>query len=176
MAKMSGSASLCAIVVTAAVHVLSFHLLSNSHFFTSQHSTSSSAPTMALPAPEERFEAVPALSSGVQTAFEVPDVTTPKVFECSYFLDLSASRPQGYSEKRVTHSQIRFDHWGGSVDYDATLRVVLLSQSKIQTHHGHKHQQQAIAGKQFLSAASSALRTAAWMPRVPVLRTQMGYQ
>ena len=97
---MSGSALLFAIAVTSALQLLSFHRLRSSPFFTSQHKTSSSAPTIARPAPEERvaaFCAFSAFSSGAHTAFEEAEVTMPKVFECSYFLGNSVHRRQDAS-------------------------------------------------------------------------------
>ena len=91
---MSGSALLFAIAVTSALQLLSFHRLRSSPFFTSQHKTSSSAPMIARPAPEERVAAFCAFSSGAHTAFEEAEVTMPNVFECSYFLGNSAHRRQ----------------------------------------------------------------------------------
>ena len=87
---MSGSASLRAITVTSALQFASFHRLKSSTFFTSQQSTSSSAPTIALPAFDDRSVAFWGSSSWHQMALDEADVMSPKVFECSYFLHWSA--------------------------------------------------------------------------------------
>ena len=108
-AYISGSLLLCAIAVTSAWHALSLHRPNNSPFFTSQHSTSSLAPTMARPAPVDRVLGFGACSSGLQTVFEEAEVITPNVFECSYFLRslVIPSHQQGYGE---THLQVGLDH------------------------------------------------------------------
>jgi hypothetical protein len=81
------------ITVTCALQDVSRQRPSKSPFLTSQQRTSSPAPTMALPAPVRR--AVPARSSSrVQIAFDEPDATSPKVFECSNFLQKLVPRVQ----------------------------------------------------------------------------------
>ncbi len=72
--------------VTSALQLLSRHLLSSSPFLTSQHKTSSIAPTYARPAPVDE-EAV----SDVHSTLEEAEVIAPNVCECSYFLVESGS-------------------------------------------------------------------------------------
>ena len=85
-AYTSGSAWLRSIAVTSALHLLSRHRLSSSPFFTSQHRTSSFAPTKAWPAPLPRFKLPRALLFCVHTTFDEAELTRPKVEDCSYFL------------------------------------------------------------------------------------------
>lgn len=67
-----------------AVLALSCNLASSSPVLTSQHSTSSLAPTNARPAEVVEVEAV-------QRALEEAEVTVPKVWLASYFLQQSAT-------------------------------------------------------------------------------------
>jgi hypothetical protein len=81
-AKISLSVVLWTIAVTCDLQLLSFHRLNSSPFLISQHRTSSFAGTMALPAPVFREVSV----SADQIAFDVLELTRPKIFDCSYFL------------------------------------------------------------------------------------------
>lgn len=85
-ANTSRSALLWEIVVTSATQSLSLHRLKSSPFFTSQHMTSSSAPTTAFPTFDWRRAAFWKSSSGAQRTLDVEEVMRPKVLECSYFL------------------------------------------------------------------------------------------
>ena len=86
-AKKSGSALLCAIAVTGALHRSSFQRLRSSPFFISQQRTSSLAATTAWPA------LVPLRSLACQTMFDVAEATTPKDLACSYLLQCHACQP-----------------------------------------------------------------------------------
>lgn len=90
-ANTSGSALLRTITVTSALQSLSFHRLTSSAFFTSQHKTSSTAPTMAFPAPDVRKVLVSPIPSRTHRALDEVDVMSPKVLECSYFLHILAA-------------------------------------------------------------------------------------
>lgn len=109
-AYISGSALLWAIVVTSALQSLSFHRARSSPAFTSQHKTSSSAPTMAFPAPEARRAVFATLSSGAHTTLEEVEVINPNVLECSYFLYQLAALPR-LEQLRETDLQIGLDHY-----------------------------------------------------------------
>ena len=99
---------LCVIAVTSALHPLSLHRPRSSPLFTSQQRTSSSAPTIARPAPVDRESVLGAISSGLQTTFDEADVMRPNVFECSYFLSSSVlCDGRGNGE---THLQVGLHH------------------------------------------------------------------
>jgi hypothetical protein len=89
-AKISGSVLLCAMAVTCDLQSSSFHRFRSSPFLMSQHKTSSFAATTARPEPVLRVEEFD--PSAAQTIFDVLELTSPKEFECSYFLKRGVSQ------------------------------------------------------------------------------------
>lgn len=84
-AKISSSVWLCVTTVTCALQAESRQRPSNSPFLTSQHKTSSLAPTIARPAPVWR--AAPRVCSSLaQIALDDAEAMSPNVSECSNFL------------------------------------------------------------------------------------------